>query len=47
VEGVQNFVRETVRLPFSEMKQGILNPVAAWRDGPLTDDVSLVLVEAR
>ena len=45
VEGVQNFVRETSVLPFSEMKQGILNRVAAWRDGPPVDDVSLVLVE--
>ena len=45
VEGVQNIVRETSLLPFSEMKQGILNRVAAWRDGPPVDDVSLVLVE--
>jgi hypothetical protein len=45
VEGVQNFVRETALLPFNEMKEGILNRVAAWRDGPLVDDVSLVLVE--
>ena len=45
VEGVRNFVRETALLPFNEMKQGILNRVAAWRDGPLVDDVSLVLVE--
>ena len=45
VEGVQNIVRETSLLPFSEMKQGILNRVTAWRDGPPVDDVSLVLVE--
>jgi PAS domain S-box-containing protein len=45
VEGVQNFVRETALLPFNEMKEGILNRVAAWRHGPLVDDVSLVLVE--
>jgi sigma-B regulation protein RsbU (phosphoserine phosphatase) len=44
VEGVQNFVREASVLPFNEMKQGILNRVAAWRDGPPVDDVSLVLV---
>jgi serine phosphatase RsbU (regulator of sigma subunit) len=43
VEGVQNIVRETALLPFSEMKQGILNRVAAWRDGPPVDDMSLVL----
>jgi phosphoserine phosphatase RsbU/P len=47
VEGVKNIVRETSSLPFREMKQGILNRVAAWRDGPLVDDVSLVLVEVR
>jgi serine phosphatase RsbU (regulator of sigma subunit) len=45
VEGVQKFVRETSSLPFHEMKQGILDRVAAWREGPPTDDVSLVLVE--
>jgi serine phosphatase RsbU (regulator of sigma subunit) len=47
VEGVQNFVRETALLPFNEMKEGILHRVAAWRNGPLVDDVSLVLVEVR
>jgi phosphoserine phosphatase RsbU/P len=47
VEGLQNFVRDAARLPFGEMKQGILNRVAAWRDGPPVDDMSLVLVEVR
>jgi PAS domain S-box-containing protein len=47
VDGVQGFVRETALLPFSEMKQGLLNRVAAWRNGPPVDDVSLVLVEVR
>ena len=47
VEGVLNIVRETSLLPFGEMKQGILNRVAAWRDGPPIDDVSLILVEVR
>jgi PAS domain S-box-containing protein len=45
VPGVQKFVRETSLLPFAEMKQGILDRVAAWREGPPSDDVSLVLVE--
>jgi PAS domain S-box-containing protein len=45
VEGVQKIVRETSRLPFHEMKKGILDSVAEWREGPPTDDVSLVLVE--
>jgi len=29
------------------MKQLILDGVAAWRHGPLTDDMSLVLLELR
>ncbi len=45
VEGVQKIVRETSLLPFNEMKKGILDGVAQWREGPPTDDVSLVLVE--
>jgi PAS domain S-box-containing protein len=45
VEGVQKFVRETSLLPFQDMKQGILDRVAEWREGPPTDDVSLVLVD--
>ena len=45
VDGVQSFVRETAHLPFGEMKQGILDRVAAWRNGPQVDDVSLMLVE--
>jgi PAS domain S-box-containing protein len=45
VEGVQKIVRETSRLPFNEMKKGILDSVAEWREGPPTDDVSVVLVE--
>ncbi len=45
VPGVEKFVRETALLPFSEMKQGLLDRVAAWREGPPADDVSLVLAE--
>ena len=47
VEGLQSLVREAALLPFGEMKRGILNRVAEWRDGPPLDDVSLVLVEVR
>ena len=46
VEGVQKCVRETSELPLSQMKQGILDRVADWREGPPLDDVSLVLLEA-
>jgi PAS domain S-box-containing protein len=47
VEGVEEIVRQTSSLPASEMKQGILDGVAAWREGPPTDDVSLMLVHVR
>jgi phosphoserine phosphatase RsbU/P len=47
VEGVREIVRQTSSLPAQEMKQGILDGVAAWREGPPTDDVSLMLVHVR
>ena len=45
VDGLAAIVREASNLPLAEMKQEILNRVAAWRNGPAADDVSLVLVE--
>ena len=45
VAGVQRFVRETAMLPLDEMKKAILDRVAEWREGPPTDDISLILVE--
>jgi serine phosphatase RsbU (regulator of sigma subunit) len=47
IEGVQEIVGRTSSLPPDQMKQGILDGVAAWREGPPTDDVSLVLVHVR
>src|SRR5580704_562790 len=47
VEGLRKIVRQTSSLPPHEMKQGILDGVAAWREGPPTDDVSLMLVHIR
>jgi len=47
VEGVQEIVRESSSLPAGQMKQAILDGVAAWRQGPPTDDVSLMLVHVR
>src|SRR6266850_1095778 len=47
IEGVQKIVRQTSSLPAHEMKQGIPDGVAAWREGPPTDDVSLMLVHVR
>ena len=45
VPGLREFVREAALLPFSEMMEGILHKVDAWRKGLPSDDVSLVLVE--
>jgi sigma-B regulation protein RsbU (phosphoserine phosphatase) len=47
ISGVQEIVRQTSSLPAKEMKQGILDGIAAWREGPPTDDVSLMLVHVR
>jgi serine phosphatase RsbU (regulator of sigma subunit) len=47
IEGVREIVRQTSSLPPGEMKQSILDGVAAWREGPPTDDVSLMLVHLR
>jgi len=47
VEGVQEIVREASVLPAEKMKQRILNGVVAWRNGPATDDASLMLVHVR
>ena len=47
IEGIREIVRQTSTLPAQEMKQGILDGVAAWRSGPPSDDVSLVLVHVR
>ena len=47
VEGVREIVRQASALPAAQMKQGILDDVAAWRNGPPTDDISLMLVHVR
>jgi serine phosphatase RsbU (regulator of sigma subunit) len=47
IEGLQEIVHQTSSLPAHEMKQRILDGVAAWREGPPTDDVSLMLVHVR
>jgi PAS domain S-box-containing protein len=45
VDGLRKIVGETSHLPLGDMKQGILDRVAAWRAGPSRDDMSLVLLE--
>jgi serine phosphatase RsbU (regulator of sigma subunit) len=44
IEGLREIVGRTSSLPPDQMKQGILDGVAAWRHGAPTDDVSLMLV---
>lgn len=47
VDGLEKLVRKSAQKTLPEMKQAILAGVAEWRHGPLTDDMSLVLVELR
>jgi len=47
ISGIQEIVRKLSCLPAEKMKQGILNEVAAWRDGAPTDDACLLLVHVR
>jgi len=47
IEGVREIVWQASALPAREMKPSILDGVAAWRNGPPNDDVSLVLVHIR
>jgi protein phosphatase len=47
IDGLREIVRQASTLPAQEMKQAILDGVAAWRSGSPTDDVSLVLVHVR
>jgi len=47
IAGLRQIVRRASSLPSEEMKQGILDGVAAWRNGPPTDDVSLMVVHVR
>jgi PAS domain S-box-containing protein len=47
VEGLKELVRQSATRALPEMKQAILEGAAAWSDGALADDVSLVIVEVR
>jgi sigma-B regulation protein RsbU (phosphoserine phosphatase) len=47
VEGLEHLVLQSATLPLADMQKTILDGVAAWRHGPLADDVSLVIVEVR
>ena len=47
VEGLEELVRRSAKRTLRQMKEAILHGVAGWRHGPLTDDMSLVIVELR
>jgi len=45
VEGLKEIVRGAADKPLAEMKRMVLEGVNAWRYGPATDDVSIVLAQ--
>ena len=47
VEGLEDLVLQSATLTLADMQKTILEGVAAWKNGPLADDVSLVIVEVR
>jgi serine phosphatase RsbU (regulator of sigma subunit) len=47
IEGLEDLVLQSAKLPLPDMQKTILDGVAAWRHGPLADDVSLIIVEVR
>ena len=47
IKGLEELVRQSAGRTLPEMKQAIIQGVAAWSHGPLADDVSLVIVEVR
>ena len=44
IQGFAEIVQATATMPLPSMKQAIIDRVAAWRSGPPTDDMSLVIV---
>jgi PAS domain S-box-containing protein len=47
VEGLEDLALQSATLTLADMQKTILDGVAAWRHGPLADDVSFVIVEVR
>lgn len=47
VQGLAKLVRESATQSLPQMKQTILDGVTAWRHGPFTDDMSLMIIEVR
>jgi len=44
VDGFSKIVRECASLSLPDMKQEIIDRVAAWRNGPAADDMSMIVV---
>ena len=47
VDGLKKLVGQSATRALPEMRQAVLDGVAAWGERPLADDVSLVIVEVR
>jgi PAS domain S-box-containing protein len=47
IEGFSQLVLHAANLKLPDMRQAIIDGVAAWRNGLLADDVSLVIIEIR
>jgi hypothetical protein len=47
VEGLEDLVLQSAKLPLADMQKTMLEGVAAWRHGLLAYDVSLAIVEVR
>lgn len=47
VKGFSQIVLDSANLTLPEMRQAIVDDVAKWSNGPLADDVSLVIAEIR
>jgi PAS domain S-box-containing protein len=45
--GLEDLVLRSAKLTLPEVQRAILDGVAAWRHGPLADDLTLVIVEVR
>jgi len=47
VKGLTKLVRESAAQSLEQMKRSILEGVTTWRNGPPSDDISLIIVEVR
>jgi phosphoserine phosphatase RsbU/P len=47
IDGLAKLVRESATQSLPQMKQTILECVATWRSGSITDDISLIIIELR